>query len=591
MHQLFAKPKKTDLHTWKLLNIFALYFFKEIKMSKQFLLTISILLNINVHCQNFQWAKSMGGKYSDMGYSIFADASGNTYTVGSFFDTIDMDPNNGIAQLNSTIKASSMFITKMDANGNLIWAKSVGDSTMVYGIAITVDIKGNVYSTGQFRGTTDFDPGPKANKLTAADRDVFILKLDGDGNFIWVKSMTGTNEALGVSIAVDAEENVYTTGYFYSKVDFDPGVNIINIVSKGAADIFISKFNKSGNFVWVKQIGSFNEERASSIKIDNSGHLYLTGYFKDKVDFDPSSSVNNLKSNGLNDIFILKMDTAGYSLWAKNLGGSSSEQPSGLVLDKAGNVVVTGIFYTEADFDPGNGTTILKSSGSADIFIVKFDASGNLIWAKGLGTTNYEATLAIAVDASNNIFVLGIFKDTMDFDPGTDIFQCKSAGANDIFILKLDVNGNFVWAVNMGGKNEDFGYSISIDASGNIYCTGSFENMADFDPGWKTVNATSKGMNDIFIAKLNSDIAGSEKLSLSPNISLFPNPSKDFITINSHIFDADLRYLITDQTGKQILKGYLNSKSTNIEIKDLSPGLYNIQIGLNNKSIHKFFKL
>ena len=388
-----------------------------------------------------------------------------------------------------------------------VWAKKMGGINTDVGHSIALDASGNVYTTGVFSGTVDFDPGAGTFNLTSAGvADIFISKLDAAGNFVWAKKMGGISGSTGESIALDASGNVFTTGVFQGTADFDPGAGTFNLSSAGGDDIFISKLDAAGNFVWAKAMGGTIGDIGFSIALDALGNVFTTGYFLGTVDFDPGAGTFNLTSAGGDDIFISKLDAAGNFVWAKQMGGTAGDIGFSIALDASGNVFTTGRFYATADFDPGAGTFNLTSAGNMDIFISKLDAAGNFVWAKAMGGINTDAGYSIALDASGNVFTTGIFYATADFDPGAGTFNLTSVspGGPDIFISKLDAAGNFVWAKKMGGIGGDWGHSIALDASGNVFTTGDFSGTADFDPGAGTFNLTSAGNMDIFISKLDA---------------------------------------------------------------------------------------
>jgi len=384
------------------------------------------------------------------------------------------------------------------------WAINMGGSSNDVSNSIAIDDSGNVYTTGDFSGTADFDPGAGIFNLTSAgSRDIFISKLDASGNFIWAKNMGGANYDRGYSIAVDASGNVYTTGVFTDTADFDPGAGIFNFTSAGGWDIFISKLDASGNFIWAKNMGGTSNDLCNSIAIDASGNVYTTGNFRDTVDFDPGAGVFDLISGINSDVFISKLDASGNFLWAKSMAEGSSRGTS-IAVGPSENLFTTGYFQGTVDFDPGAGIFNLSTTGNADIFISKLDASGNFIWAKSMGGTDGDYSYSIAVDASGDTYTTGYFNGTVDFDPDAATFNLTSEGADDIFISKLDASGNFIWAKNMGGTGGDYGYSIALDASGNVYTTGNFSDTIDFDPGAGVFNLASAGYDDIFISKLDA---------------------------------------------------------------------------------------
>ncbi len=321
--------------------------------------------------------------------------------------------------------------------------------------------------------------------------------------FSWAKQTGAGNDDFGNAIATDASGNVYTTGFFYGTVDFDPGPAVFNLTSAGGLEIFISKTDGAGNLMWAKRMGGAADDVSQDIAVDAAGNVYTTGQFQATVDFDPGAGTFNISSNGARDIFISKLDAAGNFVWAKRVGGINDDAGLSLITDAAGNLFSTGYFQATADFDPGAGTSNLTSSGSGDIFVLKLDGSGNFAWAKKTGGINHEAGNAIAADASGNLYVTGAFLQTVDFDPGAGIVNLTAAGSSDIFVFKLDGSGNFAWAKQLGGSNNEEGFSICTDAAGNVLTTGYFMGTADFDPGVPAYNLTSSSA-DVFISKLDA---------------------------------------------------------------------------------------
>jgi hypothetical protein len=474
------------------------------------ILLIVLTITFSTKAQILEWAKQIGGTSNDYSSSIAVDSQGNLFTIGFFQGTVDFDPGTGIYNLTAT-GDNDVFISKLDPSGNFIWARRIGGMGDDRGFSIALDGSGNIYTTGWFSGTADFNPGAgNFNMTSVGSHDVFILKLDASGNFIWAKRLGGTNGDYGFSIAVDGNENVYTTGHFWGTADFDPGVDVFSLTSVAFEDIFISKLDASGNFVWAKRMGGTSGEQASSIAVDISGNVYTTGWFSETADFDPGVDVFSLTSDGFLDIFISKLDASGNFVWAKQLGGTNTEEGKSLVLDASGNVYTTGFFEGTIDFDPGAGIYNLTADGGSDIFISKLDASGNFVWAKRMGGTSAEQASSIAVDISGNIYTTGSFAGTVDFDPGTGIFNLTSTGYDDIFISKLDASGNFIWAKHMGGiESVGFGNSIAVDNFNNVYITGIFDGIVNFNPNVGVYNLTSAGYDDIFISKtIQSGIVG-----------------------------------------------------------------------------------
>ena len=368
-----------------------------------------------------------------------------------------------------------------------------------------VDSTGNIYTTGRFASTVDFDPGVGTSNLTSAgSSDVFVSKLDASGNLLWAKSFGAAAADAGLSIAVDSTGNVYTTGFFASTVDFDPGAGTSNLTSAGSSDVFISKLDASGNLVFAKRFGGSISDLGYSIAVDSTGNIYTTGFFQDTVDFDPSAGTTNLTTAGLSDVFISKLDASGNLVFAKRFGAAEADAGRSIALDSTGNIYTAGYFEQTVDFDPSAGTTNLTSAGRSDVFVSKLDSSGNLVFAKRFGAAETDVGLSVAVDSTGNVYTTGYFEQTVDFDPGAGTTDLTTGGGSDVFVSKLDASGNLVFAKRFGGSNDDGGISISVDSNGNIHTTGYFEERVDFDPGAGTSNLTSAGGTDVFVSKIDS---------------------------------------------------------------------------------------
>ena len=299
--------------------------------------------------------------------------------------------------------------------------------------------------------------------------------------FNWAKSILG--DAGGYCISLDANGNSYLTGAFAGTTSF----GTLQLTSYGNKDIFIAKYDPSGNCLWVKNAGGKGDDYGLGISADALENRYITGFFTGTATF----GTIQITAYDNYDIFIAKYDLNGNCLWAEHAGGSSDDIGSGISVDANGNSYVTGSFYGTATF----GTFQLSSPTSSAIFIAKYDPAGNCLWADQAGGTIQNSGESISIDANGNSYITGWFYINATF--GT--VQLNSIGAYDIFIAKYNSNGNFVW-VKQAGSNGNFGdegRGISVDANGNSYVTGYFADTAKFG----TTKLTSYGGRDIYIAK------------------------------------------------------------------------------------------
>ena len=268
------------------------------------------------------------------------------------------------------------------------------------------------------------------------------MKLDNNGNFIWAKQFNGTNGDVCYGMVVDAIQNVYTTGLFYETCDFDPGPGTYALTAKftpgNFSDVFICKLDINGNFVWAKQMGGTLGDVAMSIALDNAGNIFTTGKFQGTADYDPGPGIANLTAGAYYATFISKLDNNGNFIWAKQFDDISGGcEGMSVATDVSGDVYTTGIFYGTIDFDPGGPVFTYQSDPGGDIFISKLDANGNFVFAKQIGGASFDDGISMNVDAAKNIYVTGYFFDQVDFDPGPGVYNLTDKGIGDAFVLKL----------------------------------------------------------------------------------------------------------------------------------------------------------
>jgi hypothetical protein len=463
---------------------------------------------------NFISATMVGGPgplSSATGTGIEIDGAGNIFVTGYFYSGVDFDPGPG-SYILWAFNVFDVFVLKLDASYNFVWAKSFGNVGWDKPHGLALDNNANVLVTGEFYFTCDFDPGPGVYNLTSPNNtsDCFIWKLDSAGNFLWARKIGGPGTSspitgdLGREITTDIFGNVITVGYFDTIVDFDPGPLSYTIAAKNAQDAFMSKLDANGNFVWATTVGSscfFNED-----------------------------------------------------CWA-------------VTSDAFGNVYFAGNFCGLTDFDPGPGTfTLTSSSGSG--YFTKLDALGNLVWVKQINCTSSSITL----NPSGHVCSSGLFSGNTDFDPGPGTFTISGGGA---CINMLDANGNFVWAGKIADYNFAEGFEIVSDLSGNIHTTGYFYGTHDFDPGPGTYTLTSIAGYDAFTHKLNCSVVGVSKDQKEiSSMTVFPNPNDGLFKIKLEREFKNGEIQIFNNLGQRVFSQKINEGINLINSDQLSEGLY-----------------
>ena len=388
----------------------------------------------------------------------------------------------------------------------LDWVNSVEGNSYDACKAIALDASGNVYATGYFSTTVDFDAGPGVFTLTSVNaEDAYVAKYDAAGKLIWAKAIGDFRYQAGNAITLDASGNIFVTGIFFGTTDFDPGPAVFNLISAGNEDIFVCKFDNSGNFIWAKGFGGPTNDFCNAIKLDATGKIYFNGYFENTADFDPGAGIFNLVSAGSTDIFVCKLNENGNLIWAKRIGGSSADAAFDIELDAQDNVYSTGFYWATADFDPGPAEFNLTSLALGNGYILKLNSNGTFINAVDFEGNSRVRCLTIKLDNTNHLYVTGHFDGTADFDPGIGTAILNSVvNDDDIFIGKYDLDFNLIWIKQIAGPSFQKVYDIDVDAADNIYITGHYNGTADFDPGPAEYKLTTTGDPDIFVLKLKS---------------------------------------------------------------------------------------
>lgn len=560
-------------------------------MIKIYLFIIIFLFNVFSIAQNppLNWAKKIGGTNNDSGSDIVVDFSGNVYSLGKFQGTVDFDPSVNVFNLTSNT-VSDIFITKLDASGNFVWTKKLGEigATYLYP-SLAIDKFGHLFIGCSFKGILDVDPGINTFNIgTSGNYTGFILNLDSSGNFIWVKTINSDALGLGVhDIKLDDFGNIYLTGSCNGTTNFDPGTSVNYLFYSGYEKGFVLKLNSSGSFVWVKSFVGNNGVVGISVAPDVNGEVYSCGIFKGITDFNPGSAVFNLNPliGSLGDIYISKLDSIGNFVWAKKIGDIESQLANSIAVDKFGNLYTVGSFFGTIDFNPGSGIFNLTAD-LQDIFILKLNSFGNFIWAKKMGGTNSnEDCYSLSIDSVGNVFTIGVFKGTADFDPNAGIYNLNSNGLLDIFISKLDPLGNFVWAKNLGGISDDVGVDITIDKTGNLYSTGIFRFDCDFETDAGISNLTSVGGSDAYIYKMGQFDVSIKESIIYNKIIIGPNPNNGLFTIE---LTTSNQIIISNIFGQIVFNETKNEGIHSIDLDYISNGIYVVKIINDNNEVMMF---
>jgi hypothetical protein len=493
--------------------------------------------------------------------------------------------------------------------------------------AVCKDESGCFYTSGFFKGTMMIGT---TSLISDGAEDMYVAKHNSAGQIVWAKKAGGSDYDAGYSISYH-EGFVYVTGAFGGTANFEGQL----LSSSGAHDGFIAKYDSSGNFIWAKKAGSSSSlDRADQIVFGNGNTMYLCASI-----FDGSSyGATVLSSNGGEDAYILKLDTAGSLLDYINIGGSSNDYCYDLKL-------VNGHLYIAGDFHSNTimfGTTSKSKNGDYDGYLAKYDLSLNEVWGNTGGGAMHDDFQKVIVDANGNCYATGNFNTSITF--GSQTLNAIVPGPVDGFLVKYDVNGAFVWARKMGAYSEGAGrdlafgtteseimlcgfFGVRIDnaslsvasAGGRDGCiitydaAGTAGSMVTFggsgnestcefvkigndlwmsgaqegNTSFNSLAYTSNGGSDIAIWHFGTPATGVDDDAAGDQLSeykLYSNPAQYSITLESKAVIETLE--VFDLAGKCVYAD--KPKSTRVIANfDLAGGIYFVVINADHQNSHK----
>lgn len=421
------------------------------------------------------WSHAFGDAGDQFGQGVAVDRSGNVILVGYFGDGVDF----GGGPLLSA-GGPDIFVAKFDPTGKHLWSQRFGDSGEQYGYGVAIDGANHIVLVGHFDGAVDFGGGPLES---AGGLDIFVAKLDPEGKHVFSERFGDAEFQYGYDVAVDGAGHIYFTGNLRGTVDFGDGP----LPNAADADVFLAKRDAAGAPVWSKSFGGGGIQYGSGVAVGPSGTVVFSGSFSGPLDLGGGA----LSSAGGVDVFVATLDGQGNHIWSKSFGGAMDDEPRGLAVDSAGNVLLAGDYTSAITF----GGPMLVHGGGTDVFVAKLSSKGSHVFSKGFGDGDFQHGRSVAVDGLGNVLLTGDFQGEMSFG-GTPVV---SVGGADIFVAKLDAGGDEVWRKRAGDANDQQGQDIALDVTGGALVTGYFIGLIDFDGS----SIASAGLaSDILAVKL-----------------------------------------------------------------------------------------
>lgn len=498
-------------------------------MKKLLLILLINFISLSVSAQtslNAVWMNGFGGPIgNDKIHHSFVDASGNIYITGVIQNSLDIDPGPPFASV--TVNSNQAYFSKFSPNGTMLWSRNFNGESVAYSeaSAITVDASGNVYVAGFFAsGIIDFNlasPGTNTLASNTDAKDMFIVKYSSSGAFISMQAIGNSSaNVTPIRMKFDGAGDLIVSGHLYQDptaiVNFNPAGPSYTVATNGNTDGFVAKYNSAGVCQFAIAFGGTQNDYCYGMDVDALNNVYVTGIFRGIANFGPMASTYTIAALGTEAMAVAKYSSTGALVWAHGIGGSLAEGGFRLKVDNNSDIIATGYMTSSTlDADPSPTITLNLTkvgTGPTDVLITKFNAAGNLIWAKNTGGTGEMWPYNITNDAQNNIYLVGAFEGVNDFDfnAAVNTKTAITSPGQDAYLAKYTSTGNYIYAYAFGGGGSAYNeaYEVQIASNNDVLFGGIFiDGSVDFDPSAAATNTLPyNGGQDVFYCRYSQCI-------------------------------------------------------------------------------------
>ena len=552
--------------------------------------TITMAQNVRAWGTYYTGTGQVWPNGEEKGNSCITDAAGNVYMVGFTSSNSDI----ATAGAHQTVYAGGpivfgtggydAFLVKFNSSGVRQWATYYGGSQDDMGISCAVDASGNVYMIGSTSSTSGI---ATAGAHETTINDGFLVKFDSNGVRQWGTYFEGNGNAC----TTDASGNIYIVGLTNSTSGIATA-GAHQTVMSGSGDAFLVKFNSSGVKQWGTYFGGASSgasgmEKGLSCATDALGNVYMTGHTPSTSGIATAGAHQTIYGGSSTDAFLVKFNSSGVIQWGTYYGGEGVDIGYSCATDASGNVYMAG--DAQQQNLPASGISTIGAHQSAygggysDGFLVKFDSNGLRQWGTYYGGSLLDVSFSCATDASGNVYMSGETQSPNGI---------ATSGAH-----QTTVDGAFLVSFNSSGVRQSGTYYGGIknvcttDASGNVYMTGYTQSNSGIATAGahQTANGNN-GYNDAFLVKFNGISVGINETINDKLFSIYPNPAQSIVNVKADAKLIGTVYTIYDNTGKVVLSGTINAENTNVELGNLSVGIYLFSAGENVQQTFKVIK-
>lgn len=525
---------------------------------KILLLAIFILETSNSSAQYLTTLLGVGNGQNEFVHQVEIDSKGNRYILGTFEDSVDVIPG---TQVLGTPNQEHAFLAKLNENNDLEWIqllKTTGFSDWKLKLNSFNDLVVAYSLTG------DIIINDSLVTSLSGNLDIVVLKFSNDGNLLWCNRMGGTWFEYFVDLQLDQNDNIYICGNFRNPFDADPSGNEVVVYGSGLSSVFVQKFNTNGSMLWVKAI-SGEEVQVRDLALDNSGGVYLLGIFHDSIDINPDLLIENpmdQASIGSYDGYILKLTTDGIFDYAHNIGPISDYFKIHLALNSINEVFIIGNGYMNN--------------------LYNLDSEGNINLIREIGKPNKMQIRELIIDSSDNFYITGWFRDSVELVYAFQQEWVLSHGGPDGFLQKMNKSAQLIWAKQMGGYWTDQFNDLEIGSNHELITCGYFSQKALFDDENLTYLTTVPewSQQDAFVAVYHQH----ECTSWECEIELYPNPTLGIFKIKSSQPFIKSTIKVLDVTGRIIVElDDVIGDEVSIDISSANHGIYYVFAEVGNE--------
>ncbi len=377
--------------------------------------------------------------------------------------------------------------------------------------ALAVCPDGSIVATGRYAGSSLFGSLPSFTSLNSAgDDDLFLARYSATGALLWAKSAGGPSRGdWGNSVAAFADGSILLGGYFHGLAAFNGGAIASGLLSAGEDDAFVARYSPSGSLVWVQRAGGVFHDEVGGVATTSDGGFFATGHFRAQASFGDGAAPPLLTVAGSllsADGFVARYNGDGSIAWVRQFGGADGDdQGISVATSTDGSCFVTGTFTGAAAFGQGASQVVLNSAGGTDVFVARYDAAGNLLWARRGGGAADDAARSISLLPGGAAVLCGAYSNIATFGDTASPGVVQALGLRDAFVARFAADGTLTWVRSAGGTNDDEARSVAAAEDGGFFLTGAFHTFATFGQAPSSTGLAALGLRDAFVARYDGN--------------------------------------------------------------------------------------